>query len=254
MSVFPGISTLLIQARTEVDMLQQELDCFLERTRLDRDQIQTRNVITDRLDEESISGSDAVFIGGAGEFSAADEHNWMPGLLTLIQHISRSGIPLFGSCWGHQVIARALGGRVEHDPTKAEMGCLPVELTEEGTTDPLFSGFPRTFLANMGHHDRVTILPPGAVELARSASQPFQAFRISGRPIYGTQFHSELDATRERERLIRYQKFYLDEMPDAGALQGVIDALAETTEVDHLLHDFIRTFVYRPSVPDELPG
>ncbi len=242
MSAFPNISALLIQARTEADMLQQELDCFLERTRLADGQIRTRNVVTDPLDEDLPSGFDVVFIGGAGEFSAADDHTWIPGLLERVRRLVRSGTPLFGSCWGHQIIARALGGRVEHDSLRAEMGCLPVELTDAGRTDALFSGFPETFLANMGHHDRVTVLPPGAIELARSATQPFQSFRIAGVPVYGTQFHSELDAAREKERLIRYQKYYMDEMPDATALQGVMDALAETTEVDHLLYDFLRTF------------
>jgi len=239
---FPSISALLVQARTETDMLQQELTCFLERTRLGEGRIDTHNVLTEHLDASRLHAYHVVFIGGSGEFSAADNHPWMQDLLSFVRHVVNTGMPLFGSCWGHQVIARALGGRVEHDPLRAEMGCLPVQLTSAGLSDTLFGSFPPTFLANMGHHDRVTILPPGAVELARSATQPFQAFRMEGRPVYGTQFHSELDAAREKERLIRYQKFYMDEMPDATALEGVIAALAETTEVDHLLFDFLRTF------------
>jgi len=234
-------------------MLRQELDCFLERTRLTHGQIATHNVITTPLEKSMSDRFDIVFIGGAGEFSAADDHDWMPDLVACVRHTVHSRTPLFGSCWGHQVIARALGGRVEHDPSRAEMGCLPVSLTQAGRKDTLFSGFPTSFLANMGHHDRVTVLPPGAVELARSATQPFQAFRMAGLPVYGTQFHSELDAAREKERLIRYQRFYMDEMPDASALQGVIDALAETTEVDHLLYDFVRMFAPVPAGQQPTP-
>lgn len=244
-SAFPGAATLLIQARSEQDMVLQEQECFAERTRLRPSQIRSFNVITNPMDACSRDGIDILFIGGAGEFSAAGDYEWMAPLLEFVSGACTSGIPVFGSCWGHQLIARAMGGRVEHDPARAEMGCLPVSLTSAGSHDPLFTSFPNTFLANMGHHDRVTVLPPVAIELARSESQPNQAFKLAGFPVYGTQFHSELDARRERERLIRYRPYYLEEMPDDSALQAIIDNLAETTEVDHLLHDFIRLFLQR---------
>lgn len=239
-SPFPELRCMLLQARTEADMAAQELDCFAERTRLLRHQIATFNVTEGDASPALLQNRDVLFIGGAGEFSAAHDYTWMPSVLDLVKHAVRHEMPIFGSCWGHQIIARALGGRVEHDPLRAEMGCLPVQLTPEGRKDALFGPFPSSFLANMGHHDRVTVLPEGAVELARSASQPYQAFRMEGTLVYGTQFHSELDARRERERLIRYQRFYLEEMPDDSALQHIIDHLAETTDVDHLLYDFLR--------------
>jgi GMP synthase (glutamine-hydrolysing) len=94
----------------------------------------------------------------------------------------------------------------------------------------------------MGHHDRVAELPPGAVELARN-EQPNQAFRVDDAPMYGTQFHSELDAESERERLIAYREYYREDLPDEDQFQRVLDDLAETTEVDHLLRDFLRVYV-----------
>ena len=241
-SSFPDIKVLLIQAREEQDMREQEHTCFVERTRLAPSQILTYNLPVDAINNRPEKGFDAVFIGGAGAFSAWEDYDWMPHGLDTVRRICDSGIPVFGSCWGHQMIARALGGSVVHDPLRAEMGCLPVHLTEAGAKDPLLGTFPRSFLANMGHHDRVVALPEGAVELARSESQPNEAFRIQDRPIYGTQFHSELDAARERERLLRYQRFYADELPDARVLQRVIDGLAETTDVDHLLYDFLALY------------
>jgi GMP synthase (glutamine-hydrolysing) len=247
-SPFPGLRCLLLQARSDVDMASQELDCFSERTHLQRHQIASFNVTEGNPSRELLTDKDVFFIGGAGEFSASKDYAWMPHVLDLVRYAMDADIPTFGSCWGHQIIARALGGRVEHDPSKAEMGCLPVHLTAEGRMDPLFSPFPSTFLSNMGHHDRVTVLPEGAVELARSDSQPYQAFRVNGALVYGTQFHSELDARRTRERLIRYQRFYRKEMPDDSALQRIIDNLAETTEVDHLLYDFLRL------VKGDIPG
>lgn len=152
-------------------------------------------------------------------------------------------MPVFGSCWGHQLIARALGGRVEHDSTLAELGCHRIILSGAGRKDPLLRSFPDSFLANMGHHDRVTKLPEAAVELARSETQPNEAFRIEDLPVYGTQFHSELNAHRERERLIRYRPYYMEQLGTKEEFEAVLASLAQTTEVDHLLADFVEMYV-----------
>jgi GMP synthase (glutamine-hydrolysing) len=139
------------------------------------------------------------------------------------------------------MIARALGGDVRYDRALTEMGCHWVELNGAGQQDDLFGRFPRRFKANMGHHDRVVHLPPDAVELAVSATQPHQAFRLAGKPMYGTQFHSELDAHREEERLLAYRAHY-PEVDSELVFQEIIDGLAETTEVDSLLHQFLLRF------------
>src|SRR5690606_39506076 len=120
-------------------------------------------------------------IGGAGEFSATEDYPWMGPVLDLVRYAYEIDFPTFGSCWGHQLFARALGGRIIHDSELAELGCHPVSLTDAGRDDPLFGNFPDRFLANMGHHDRVEMLPPDGVELAGSDTQPHQAFRMDGR-------------------------------------------------------------------------
>lgn len=237
----PFLRVLLLQARATSEMEMQEQTCFLERCRLSPDQLATANVIRDPLQPTLLDSVDALMIGGAGAYSAMNDYPWMPALLDLIREAAGRHVPTFGSCWGHQVIARAFGGTVVHDSARAELGCGSVRLTDAGQRDPLFERFPPQFKANMGHHDRVVDLPPNAVELAAN-EQPNQAFRIDGVPIYGTQFHSELDAERERERLIAYRDFYREDMPDEAEFQAVLDDLAETTEVDHLLFDFLTTF------------
>ncbi len=220
----------------------QEQECFLERCRLRPDQLDNLNIARTSFHDDVLKGYNALFIGGAGEYSACDDYPWMDDLIEIVRLVYEIGFPTFGSCWGHQVIARALRGRVEKDPSGAEMGCHPVELTAAGREDRLFRDFPASFLANMGHHDRVVGLPPGGIELAFNESQPNQAFRMAGKPIFGTQFHSELDAHRERERIIRYRNYYLDELPDEETFQRILSQLAETTEVDHLMFDFLRKF------------
>lgn len=240
-----SLQLLLIQARSAPRMVEQEQQCFEERCRVPRDRFRVVNVAQgDTPSAHHLEGVDAVLIGGAGKYSATKDYEWTPRLLDFVRHVVDERVPLFGSCWGHQVIARALGGTVVYDPDQSELGCWPVTLTDAGLNDPLFHRFPRRFQANMGHHDRVTELPPGAVELAKN-DQPYQAFRLADAPVYGTQFHSELDAERERERILVYRKYYRDALPDEATVQRVIDNLADTTEVDHLLYDFLTTFVAR---------
>jgi GMP synthase (glutamine-hydrolysing) len=220
----------------------QEQQCFIERAQIHRDQLRYANVVRDPISPGLLDGMDAVMIGGAGEYSAYKDYEWMPSLLDTVRECIDRDIPLFGSCWGHQIIARAMGGEVIHDKERAEMGCGTIELTEAGMADELFGSYPATFVANMGHHDRVSVLPATAVELARSPTQGNQAFRLVDKPVYGTQFHSELDATRERERLIAYRHFYLATVPDEGDFWSIVENLQDTTEVDGLLNDFLETF------------
>lgn len=244
---FRSLKILLLQARNTQDMEAQEQACFLERCRIDADQLDSLNLplLSEPPSPSVLDGYDAFFIGGAGEYSATQDYPWMDPALDLIRKAYDDSIPTFGSCWGHQLIARALGGRVEHDPERAELGCHHVQLTEAGRADELLGSFPASFLANMGHHDRVTMLPPGGIELADNRTQPNEAFRMAGKPMYGTQFHSELDKRREGERLIKYRAYYVDQLHSEAVFQGVMDSLRETTDVDHLMYDFLNRFAVK---------
>lgn len=243
---FPELRVLLIQARDTKDIEQQEQLCFLERCLLDPEQLIAVNVVRDRLEPRLLEGIDAVMIGGAGEYSVTRVYPWTDDLLALTRLVGERGLPLFGSCWGHQVICLAFGGEVIHDHERAEFGCGEMHLTEAGQQDRLFRSFPSSFFANLGHHDRCSRLPEGAVELAYNESQRNQAFRLVDVPIYGTQFHSELDAKREYERLIRYRDNYKAILGSDEALERIVDSLRDTTEVDHLLFDFLATYAAAP--------
>ena len=238
---FEDLNVRLIQVRLKPEIEAEERATFLNRTRLEPHQLHATNALKVKLRHDLLDDVDAVIIGGAGAYSVTKTYAWTDGLIELVQEIHDRELPLFGSCWGHQFIARALEGSVVHDPSRVEIGCLPVELTESGCRDVLFRSFSSRFMANMGHHDRVERLPEGAIELATNKISPYQAFKIADRPIYGTQFHSELNASTERARLYAYRKHY-PSLKDETAFQAVIDSLRETTEVDGLLNRFLKTF------------
>lgn len=235
----------LIQIRERPAVIREEQDTFIERCGLRPDQLVVTNALSDPIHSGLLDDVDAVMIGGAGAYSVTHTYAWTDDLIGLVTACHDRHVPLFGSCWGHQFIARAFGGTVVQDIERSEMGTHDVELTDEGRADPLFGDFPPRFPAQMGHQDRVSVLPADAVELARTALAPYQAFRIADRPIYGTQFHSELDVERERQRLIAYRAFYT-EAQDEAAFEETIATLRDTPDVDRLLAAFLERFAVAP--------
>lgn len=103
-------------------------------------------------------------------------------------------LPLLGICYGHQLLAHALGGEVSDHPDGIELGTVPVELTPAAEDDPLFGGLPRQFGGQSAHRQSVRRLPDGAVRLAGNGFEPHQAFR-AGRRAWGVQFHPEFGTT-----------------------------------------------------------
>ncbi len=228
----------LIQIRDEPAVLAEERASFAARCGIDAGQIAVTNALTDELAPGLADGVDAVLIGGAGAYSVTQTYGWTSALAGVCYACADRAVPLFGSCWGHQFVARAFGGEVIHDPDRAEMGTHTVRLTEAGALDPLFGALPRQFGTQMGHHDRVSVLPASAVELAHTGRAPHQAFRVDGLPIYGTQFHSELDVATVRARLLAYRAHY-PEMAHSGTFQQILDGLYETPQADDLLRRFL---------------
>ena len=99
-------------------------------------------------------------------------------------------VPLYGVCFGHQLLAQAFGGKVEKCRHGWELGTVTLTLTSAGRADPLFSALPPSFTAQQSHGDVVVELPAGAVTLAQNEHCAYQAFRL-GDHIWGTQFHPE---------------------------------------------------------------
>lgn len=146
-----------------------------------------RNIARDGVPDERADA--AIVLGGAMHPDQEDRHPWLaPELRYLEQELER-GTPLLGVCLGSQLIARAAGARV-FQSSEPEVGWLPVEVTAEGTADPVAAALPQRFDAFQWHH-YTHDLPDGAVELARSPVCT-QAFRV-GRA-WGVQFHPEVRA------------------------------------------------------------
>jgi GMP synthase (glutamine-hydrolysing) len=156
--------------------------------------------------------------------SAANVHTrdpWMLRAEAWLREVVAAGTPTFGICFGHQILAQALGGEVQRNPRGREMGSVAIDCEAH---DPLFEGLPDRFLANVTHVDSVVRLPPGAAALARSEREDHQAIRFSETCV-GVQFHPEIDGevmrayVETRRDALEAEGFDVDAML-AGVLEG----------------------------------
>ncbi len=135
------------------------------------------------------------FILSGGPASVYDE-----GAPTLPEYVLASGLPVLGICYGMQLLAHVLGGRVA-PAGEREYG--PAHLNVLRPTSPLFANLPFSMKVWMSHGDRVEKLPPGFVTLASTANSPIAAMGDEERKLYGLQFHPEVVHTPHGGELIR---------------------------------------------------
>jgi GMP synthase (glutamine-hydrolysing) len=140
--------------------------------------------------------------------SVTERAPWMLALEAFLRHAVALHRPVLGICFGHQILAQALGGEVVRNPRGREIGTIEVERLGE---DPILDGLGPRFFANATHVDTVGRLPTGATRLARSALDEVAAFRVGS--ALGVQFHPEIDGSVMAD--------YLDTRREAVTAEGL---------------------------------
>jgi GMP synthase (glutamine-hydrolysing) len=118
--------------------------------------------------------------------------------LDLARAVYASGTAFFGSCWGLQLAAAAVGGTVVKNPVGLEVGIARnIAVTEAGRSHPLLAGRPAAFDAPCTHLDIVAVPPPDATILAYNRFSTVQAAEIrhGGGVFWGVQYHPEFTLT-----------------------------------------------------------
>ena len=116
----------------------------------------------------------------------------------LDQDILELGVPILGICYGFQVLAQSLGGRVDRTG-KREYGATELKLTGDST---LLSGQPELQVCWMSHGDQVMEAPDGFGVLASTETTPVAAFESAERRIYGVQWHPEVKHSEHGQRVL----------------------------------------------------
>lgn len=142
-----------------------------------------------------LDGFDILLVmGGPMDVWETEKHPWLHAEMAAIREWVSAGRPYLGLCFGHQLLAQALGGHVALMEGRPEVGIAQVPLA----ADPIFAGVPALCTCFQWHGAEVKLLPEGAVLLASSEACPIQAFRL-GDFAYGLQFHMELTNTTAAE-------------------------------------------------------
>jgi GMP synthase (glutamine-hydrolysing) len=124
---------------------------------------------------------------------------YAPGAPPLDPDILRLGVPILGICYGVQLLAQNLGGKVEPQ-ARREYGRATLEVVAPGE---LLAGLGPRAEVWMSHGDAVTALPPGFRVLGKTEHCPFAAVGDPARKIYGVQFHPEVSHTPRGREVLR---------------------------------------------------
>jgi GMP synthase (glutamine-hydrolysing) len=178
---------------------------------------------------------DAIVITGSAA-NVPTRDPWILRTEAWLREVVAAGTPVFGICFGHQLLAQALGGEVQKNPRGREIGTIAVDRTVD---DPIFDGLPASFTANVTHIDTVVRLPPGAVGLASSPLEDFHAIRFTP-TCYGVQFHPEIDAEVMRGYVETRREILAGEGFDVEAMLG---AIGEGDPGRRTLQNFVRQFL-----------
>lgn len=182
-----------------------------------------------------------VTMGGSANVDEVAKHSWMQPEMDLIKTAREAGLPVVGICLGAQLIAAAMGGKVEKMETP-EVGWETLNVAFPGTTDPVFSGITWKAPQFHLHGQQITELPPGATPLAGSAACRTQAFKM-GFNTYAFQFHFEWSQQAIAE-MSRNELFASAGVTSESVLAGTKQHFSTYRRLGDRLCENIATFLF----------
>lgn len=175
----------------------------------------------------------AVITGSAA--MVTERQDWSERTAGWIRRAMDSRTPMFGVCYGHQLMAYALGGTVGWLPAGREIGTQSIARTG-GAIEGWMHGLPHSFPAHTTHRQSVLAPPPGAEVLARSERDPYQFLRYAAQ-VVSTQFHPEFTAAGMRAYITARTDALREEDLDPEALVRVVrDTEAARSLLERFAH------------------
>lgn len=180
------------------------------------------------------AGAHTHVILSGSEASIVERAHWAEAERRWVQKSVEQGVQILGSCWGHQLLAVALGGPAcVRRAVRTEIGWLRIEVLDSGSILP--SGNVGTFVF---HFDEVIAGSHPAIRiLAQSAACAVHAFRWGDLPVWGIQAHPEINPETARDFLQSACAFW----PDQASLfrKALTTPACDTGSITDILHRFL---------------
>lgn len=170
----------------------------------------------ERLPEHRAGLAGVIITGSPAMVS--HRHDWSERSAEWIAAAHDAGLPMLGVCYGHQLLAHALGGSVGPNPHGRRMGSLAVEIVDRD--DTLLGQFAPDQYFQASHVEAVLEPPPGARVIARAEGDVHHALYF-GNASWGLQFHPEFDVDimdcyiRSRRSVLSGEGIYAERLLDA---------------------------------------
>lgn len=186
-----------------------------------------------------------VVITGSADM-VTDRHAWAERTAQWLAD-NDGKLPMLGVCFGHQVLAHALGGEVQRLPGRSEYGTVEIRQEADAAADPIFEGVPAVFRAQGAHSQTVVRLPKGGTLLAQN-DFGVQSARMS-KSTWGVQFHPEYDTGFMRVLFNSYPDYIRSVGVD---VEGELGQLAESPMALRALRNFANLVKARMPAPAEV--
>lgn len=186
--------------------------------------------VVDGVFPSGVDAADAWLITGS-KHSVNDPYDWVSRLEELLRLIYASDRPMVGICFGHQMIAKALGGKVEQSANGWIAGPTTYSRSDLGTTQTLFAW----------HQDQVTVAPPAATLVSDSEGCRFAMFRYGNRAL-SYQAHPEFTADFVKG-LVTYRGATLPDTVRANVAQAEDKMVSRAAVADEMRGFLLRSLV-----------
>jgi len=239
---------LILQLRPEDNISDSEYACLLK-----YGQIPTTATRRIRIEKQGIPDTlclddySAIIVGGSPfdistpEYKKTDIQNKIEAnFKDLLKQVLTRDFPFLGACSGNGLLGNYLGANISTHYGEP-VGCVTLEITEQGEQDKLLWGFPKQIDVLLGHKEACDDVPAEATLLMTGHNCPVQMFRV-GENAYATQFHPEADASEFRLRIDAYKHHGYFKPQEAENLIKHISS-KETPYAQELLRRFVANYL-----------
>ena len=184
----------IIKCGSTFDSIKNDYKDF-EHWIIDKFENKDKNIVIINAQENeklpTLTKNDAVILTGSHSM-VTHEESWSLEVEKWLPKLIEDEVPLLAICYGHQLLAKSLGGVSGYHENGMEIGSVDINLEENAKDDEIFSKLQNSFKAHTIHSQTVIKLPKNATRLAFNNHDKNHAFRV-GSCAWGVQFHPEFD-------------------------------------------------------------